>query len=66
MVNLNISSVISIEKIRVLNLAGQEISVSINLDSPTLSMDLHTLNSGIYIIEIQSDIGIIRKRLIKQ
>jgi len=65
-VNLNVSSDISIEKIRVLNLAGQEISISINVDSPTLSIDINSVKSGVYIIEIQSDKGIIVKRLIKR
>jgi hypothetical protein len=65
-VNLNVSSGISIEKIRVLNLAGQEVYVLKNANSPTLSIDLNPLVIGVYIVEIQSDKGIIRKRLIKQ
>ena len=63
---LNVSSDISIEKIRVLNLAGQEVYVLKNTVSPTLSIDINSIKSGVYIIELQTDKGIVQKQLIKQ
>jgi len=65
-VNLSFSAGISIQNIRVLNLAGQEVFAIKNANSPTLSFDFNRFESGIYIIEIQTDKGIIQKRLIKQ
>lgn len=62
---MNISSQKTIEQVKVFNMAGQLV-VSTKVDDKTASLNLSSLKSGVYIVQITTSEGIETKKVIKK
>ncbi|MEI6488680.1 MAG: T9SS type A sorting domain-containing protein [Bacteroidota bacterium] len=59
------NSQLRINSIHIYNVLGEEVQ-SLKLESSKLAVDLSSLANGVYFVEIDSEKGIVRKKLVKQ
>jgi len=54
-----------IKEVRVYNVLGSEILKQVQNDQST-TIDISTVSKGIYFAEIQTDMGVVRKKIVKE
>lgn len=62
---LNVTSDVKIDKLSIINIIGQAV-ISSNPNCNNVKMDLSPLNQGVYLLKIESDNNIIKKKVVVQ